>query len=1584
MTVKFRQFTLLLWKNFTLKKRQWILLIMEFFLELLFTIILLILRNSVSTKHMDKLVFAKQSINTLPSYFLNTNKQRNWELVYVPSNSEAVNNLIEMVQQTLSNNLKIHGFTSEKDFEEYIKYDKDSDHVMAAVVFDHDFVHSEDPLPLEVRKYHLRFSYLLRNTSRPTRLLVIPKEDHGWCTGHLFPIYLSQGPRNPLEPDGGVPGYIREGFLAVQHAVDKAIMKYHAKESSAEILRHTTVFIKRFPFPAFLDDSFLTYLSQIWPPMILFIFSLTVFTILHTIVQEKETKLKDYLLIMGLTRWQLWGADFVTFFLTLLITISLMTFFLFIKIVKLPIIRYSDPLLVFSFLLLYGINTILFAFMLTTFFSKEVGVQWQDLKKPFSLYDNFAFGHVMVMLLVDALLYVIVIWYVEMVFLGSYSVPQSQFIFMKVGLKTYRNSISFKALKESYDGFFEPEPEHLVARIQIKNLTKVFKMGNTVKEAVRNLTLNLYEGQITALLGDNGAGKTTTLSMLTGLLPPTSGKASIYGFEITKDMVHIRKSLGFCPQHDLLFDYLTVFEHLYFFAQLKALPPDICTKEINNILDVFKMGDKKHSFPKTLSGGMKRKLSISIALVGNSKVVMLDEPTTGMDLISRRATWDLLQQKKNGRTILFTTHYMDEADLLGDRVAIMAKGDLQCCGSSLFLKQKYGAGYHMVMVKEPYCKANEVTRLIYHYVPNAILENNIGAELSFILPKEYVNRFEALFTELENHGVKLGIASFGASVTTMEEVFLQVSKLADSSVDFPANQLSSVFDSKEVETERTVDDKQQSDSLMPQDLSNIQFNTGVITLIPLCIQQFYALLLKRALYTFRHWRVMLLQILILLIFTAFVLKAILYYSEVKDAPVLEMDLQQYGQSFVPFSISGESEVAGRFAEHMRFMLRSENHILQLVSGKGFVEEFFQCIEAFTQCIVAFNLEVYRSRTIITALFNNQAYHAAPIALTVVDNIMYKSISGPTASISVFNKPQPRTADQSIKEQFLEGGKGHDIAFSLFFSIAFIASSFSLLTVSERVCKAKHIQFVSGAYIGIFWLSALFWDFIVFLVSSSLLLVVFYVCNVKAFLEDNHYVDVLFILMLFGWSTIPLMYLMSFMFSSSAAAYTRLLIFNVLTGISSFFLVYMIDANVMDLGIFNKTLVSIFFLLPTHNLAKSISGFYDNFRTQRYCNITSEDCKINNIKYEENYYGFQGHGIGKYVVAMIVTGFLFLILLFLIEAYFWTCKSLCCNFLYGCFFRKQKRIYFHCVPVVAVDKLTFKVNKGECFGLLGFNGAGKSSTLKMLTGDETITSGEAIIDGRNISTKMTEVRICQRISYCPAHNPLLEHLTGYEMLALHAHLRGVPKQYIPAYVKNIIRALLLDAFADELIKNYSGGTKRKLSTGIALLGRPDIIFLDKPSSGMDPVARRFLWDTVLRTRESGKAIVLTSHSMEECEALCSRLAIMVNGKFKCLGSPRYLKNKCGSGYTLLAKTKRHKQAEIQELKTFIKTTFPDSSLTHEHEGMVHYHIPMISSAAPKVFGILESIKDEYGLEDYSISQITLEQVFLSLQPITDTW
>uniref|UniRef100_A0A8C5Z7H4 ATP-binding cassette sub-family A member 3-like n=1 Tax=Marmota marmota marmota TaxID=9994 RepID=A0A8C5Z7H4_MARMA len=166
-------------------------------------------------------------------------------------------------------------------------------------------------------------------------------------------------------------------------------------------------------------------------------------------------------------------------------------------------------------------------------------------------------------------------------------------------------------------------------------------------------------------------------------------------------MVQIRKSIGWCPQHNILFDNFIVAEHLFFILiscllpfQLKGLSQQKCPEEVKQMLHILNLEDKRNSRSKFLSGGMKCKLSIGIALIVGSKVLMLDEPTSGMDAISRRAIWDLLQKQKSDRTILLTTHFMDEADLLGDRIAIMAKGELQCCGSSLFLKQKYGLYPH--------------------------------------------------------------------------------------------------------------------------------------------------------------------------------------------------------------------------------------------------------------------------------------------------------------------------------------------------------------------------------------------------------------------------------------------------------------------------------------------------------------------------------------------------------------------------------------------------------------------------------------------------------------------------------------------------------------------------------------------------------------------------------------------------------------------------------------------------------------------------------------------------------------------------
>lgn len=209
---------------------------------------------------------------------------------------------------------------------------------------------------------------------------------------------------------------------------------------------------------------------------------------------------------------------------------------------------------------------------------------------------------------------------------------------------------------------------------------------------------------------------------------------------------------------------------------------------------------------------------------------------------------------------------------------------------------------------------------------------------------------------------------------------------------------------------------------------------------------------------------------------------------------------------------------------------------------------------------------------------------------------------------------------------------------------------------------------------------------------------------------------------------------------------------------------------------------------------------------------------------------------------------------------------------------------------------------ECFGLLGVNGAGKTTTFKMMTGDERITSGTAYVKGMNLAADVNSVY--KEIGYCPQFDALLDDLTGREILRIFCLLRGVQRDRIDQISEELAKSFGFMKHLDKETKAYSGGNKRKLSTALAVIGSPSVIYLDEPTTGMDPAARRQLWNMVCRIRDSGKSIVLTSHSMEECEALCTRLAIMVNGEFKCIGSTQHLKNKFSKGLILKIKVKRN--------------------------------------------------------------------------------
>lgn len=188
-----------------------------------------------------------------------------------------------------------------------------------------------------------------------------------------------------------------------------------------------------------------------------------------------------------------------------------------------------------------------------------------------------------------------------------------------------RQKLHKKLTKKNNNCLLEQEPLNLPVGVSIQNLTKVY---DDSKLAVDDLSINFYESQITSFLGHNGAGKTTTMSLLTGLIPATSGHALIYNKDIRTDINEIRHNMGWCPQHNVLFEKLTVVEHLWFFAKLKQMNDGSMQDLIENLLRDTGLSKKKENLVDSLSGGMKRKLSVAIAFVGNANLVILDEPVS--------------------------------------------------------------------------------------------------------------------------------------------------------------------------------------------------------------------------------------------------------------------------------------------------------------------------------------------------------------------------------------------------------------------------------------------------------------------------------------------------------------------------------------------------------------------------------------------------------------------------------------------------------------------------------------------------------------------------------------------------------------------------------------------------------------------------------------------------------------------------------------------------------------------------------------------------------------------------------------------
>lgn len=431
------------------------------------------------------------------------------------------------------------------------------------------------------------------------------------------------------------------------------------------------------------------------------------------------------------------------------------------------------------------------------------GNQWGNVWDGIGGCDRYSFGLSAILLLVDGFLYLGIAAYVTAVFPGEFGVPKHPLFFLRwccrrdkasgVGPDANTGSLHVVSPADGSSTTARDASGTPEAGIEISGLSKTYasECSSASVDAVQGLDLTMRRGDITTLLGSNGAGKTTTMSIITGIFPPTSGRVVVNGLSTSRDMDAIRRSLGLCPQHDVFFPWMTPDEHLAFCAAMRGVPRCDVEADTRQLLTDLGLSASHDVRASSLSGGQKRKLSVAMAFMGDPAVVVLDEPTAGMDPSARRQTWDAILARRAGRTILLSTHYLDEADLLSDRIAIMSRGQLVCMDTPMGLKRKHGAGYALSVVLkpaggdgDPALNRRRLDKLVQGHVAKARLVQGSAQEVTYSLPMDRLPRFQGLLEELELRKDDISVHGFGVSAPTMDSVFQAAIALDDKDAVF--------------------------------------------------------------------------------------------------------------------------------------------------------------------------------------------------------------------------------------------------------------------------------------------------------------------------------------------------------------------------------------------------------------------------------------------------------------------------------------------------------------------------------------------------------------------------------------------------------------------------------------------------------------------------------------------------------------------------------------------------------------------------------------------------------------------------------
>ena len=1121
----------------------------------------------------------------------------------------------------------------------------------------------------------------------------------------------------------------------------------------------------------------------------------------------------------------------------------------------------------------------------------------------------------------------------------------------------------------------------------------------------------------------------------------SKGEVYIDGHHIRKEQQIVRNKTGICPQNNVYFKYLTLREHLILFGELKRIlrqrsdgyTGQQLIKALDLELDLNKEAIK-------LSGGTLRRMVLAIALIGANDVLLLDEPTAALDPKIRRKVWDLIIDSRKSKTILITSHHLEEANLLSDQIVIISKGEVCFSGTTLQLKRDFDSGYQLKILKNIEIQTEtQIKELIENFVTiEAISKKDMrdNEELIFELNCPKTLKLSLLFEELENRSNYLAINNISLGMTTFEDSYAKI-------VGQKFQNLTNESDNKNlINTDFLLDGKSTS-------------NIGERNKIKKILRQILGIMIKRSNYMTHNYIIWLTLVLIpsfflMVLFLSFDL--LKQETENYNNKLLQINSNRlYGIEVKAFISSDDTNFTHHYSQTLL-----ENSLTEVIveSDKKDLQDSLisyanrDLVNYFKKFL--YGVSTNKSANRVEIWHNYNAIHSLPISLNLITNALLKQVTKQSDYHIEVSDDQVETYFRSshpsrvYKHQFYTL-----LEFLVFmFGFTFTVATYVLLPITESRTKFKLLQMMSGLHPAVYWMANFLFDLTIHVICCFIYTSVYYIFDSDQYFigSENAFISKYLMFFFYGISFIPFAYLVSFMFSKPSTGFTFIALYNLISCPIIFLLLELLHPLKQN---YSSWLISIlreaFVLVNPYVLFSiEINLIHQILANNNFCiianvSINSKICEESDYKhfmcckkicrkpFEENI-----NWIDKYVIRQLISstecyqvddplpyvlrlipnfiiyGIIYFILILIIEKKFLRLlkqkieRMMKINksevFELENFENSDVRQEYESISQLVstenydnssliVHKLTkkltktltipnnisFMVNKEECFGLLGTNGSGKTTIFRLLTGDLDITSGNAYL-GSKADLMREKTNFYSRIGYCPQNDALLDRLTGTQTLLFFGRIRGLETKALHKFIDKIIEKFELKSIIDKRLSTYSGGNRRKISLAIALMGTPRLLLLDEPTTGVDPESRLKIWHFLRQLMiESKVSILLTSHNMSECEALCSRLAIVSNGQIKTIGFIADLEKSYAKGFIIIVKVSSDSNVDL--FKSKMIECFGDCcALKYENFGVIHYNLISDDINLSQIFHTLETIKSELNLEDYYVSNASLEQAF----------